>query len=133
MQDKSYWITIARSRATRRRMLGTSVSGLAGTALLAACGGGDDGGDASTPRDTSGLVTDVKDTDKVAKRGGVFKFSLATDIPRGLDPYIREVTARPHIVRSYQTLWRPKPGVNEQAQEEVQEALQAESWEVLQG
>ena len=58
--DANYWDSTLQTRTNRRRLIAASSMGLAGAALLAACGGGSDG--PSGPKDTSGLLTQAENT-----------------------------------------------------------------------
>src|SRR6187401_593963 len=84
-----YWRKLLDQRVYRRRAMLATGGFAAGAAFLAACGGSDDkssggdsalssGGDASKP-DRSGLVAKPEDTSKSAKRGGVYKWSSASE------------------------------------------------------
>jgi peptide/nickel transport system substrate-binding protein len=72
---KSYWNKVLDSRVTRRRAIAATGALGSAAAFLAACGGGD--GDSSSsgpagPKDTSGLLTNITDETKNAKKGGVY-------------------------------------------------------------
>jgi len=118
MTQKSYW--------ARRRFLQASGAGTVAAALLAACGGSS----GTKSEDRSGLLTIAEDTEKIAKRGGTFKFYSPSDAPRGVDPYIREITTLNLNYRGYDNLWRLRPQVKDRPKEDVIEPMSGESWEV---
>ena len=123
----SYWDQIAAKRIDRRRvLLGTAAVAGASTLLLAC---GSDSKSKNDNSDKSGLLTKPVDTDNIGKRGGTYKFFSTSDVPRGFDPYLRELTIAVHNQRAYQTLLRVKPGVLEPADIDVFEPAVAESWE----
>jgi len=86
---------------------------LAATAsILAACGGGDEGGDGGQP--VSGLITQPEDTSKHAKRGGTLRFSVTADIPN-FDPHFLSFANAQQVLLNYNRLTRVKPGHLEQS------------------
>ena len=73
--QESYWSRFTDSRMSRRRALTLTGGTALGAAFLAACGGSDsnsssDSGSSSGPKDSSGLLTQMKDDQANAKRGG---------------------------------------------------------------
>jgi ABC-type transport system substrate-binding protein len=64
------------SRLSRRRAIAATGATAGAAAFLAACGGGDEDSPTSTgpagPRDTSGLLANITDETKNAKRGGTY-------------------------------------------------------------
>jgi peptide/nickel transport system substrate-binding protein len=82
MQD--YWSSVTRKRLGRRRALALGGGTAAAAAFLAACGGSESDSGASE----SSLVTKPQDTTKDARRGGIYKGSIATDAG-GWDPHVR--------------------------------------------
>ena len=99
MAESGAWRAVAARRLSRRRALAGSGAALLGGALLAACGGSSGGGGAASgqPATKSGLVTSPSDTTKQAKRGGVFKSSLAAEVT-ALDPHFQTGSALSTIV-----------------------------------
>jgi hypothetical protein len=79
----SYWNKFRAQRLSRRRMLAISCMTTASAALLAACGGGDEG---NTDTQISELVYTPVDETKKVKPGGVYKGSAAFD-HQHLDPH----------------------------------------------
>src|SRR5579872_5484286 len=78
----NYWSKVLEQRLSRRRSLAATGAAAAGMALLAACGGGsksNGAGGSSSAKDKSGLVAQIQDTSKTAKRGGDFKWSQASE------------------------------------------------------
>jgi hypothetical protein len=69
----SYWTQVLDKRVSRRRALAATGATSAAAAFLAACGGGGEDGE-SGAADTSGLISQLEDTSKTAKQGGVFKW-----------------------------------------------------------
>jgi peptide/nickel transport system substrate-binding protein len=125
----NYWQTALNRRLSRRRALIAS-GGLAGAAaFLAACGGDDDDGDTGgqARRDTSGLLTDARDTSREAKAGGVLKRQINADIPN-LDVHVPLVNLSGLMPFTYSRLVQFKPGMLEPAGGEVIGDVM-ESWE----
>jgi ABC-type transport system substrate-binding protein len=124
--ENSYWSKVLTRRLSRRRAIaGTGAFGAA-AAFLAACGGGDSGG-SSGPRDSSGLLSEVKDETASAKRGGTYVDShpgvILTHDPMKTGIAIR--VAR----RGYSQLFRIKPGILQPTDGSIEGDL-AESWEL---
>jgi peptide/nickel transport system substrate-binding protein len=69
----SYWTQVLDKRVSRRRALAATGATSAAAAFLAACGGGGEDGEGGAA-DTSGLISQLEDTSKTAKPGGVFKW-----------------------------------------------------------
>ena len=72
-----YWASVTDRRLSRRRALAATGAGVAGAALLAACGSDSGGGNGS---DSSGLVSKPVDTSKQMVRGGTMKTYWDADI-----------------------------------------------------
>ena len=133
-----YWRKILDQRVDRRRAVLATGGFAAGAAFLAACGGSDDKssssgglptGDAMKP-DRSGLVAKPEDTSKSAKRGGVYKWSSASE-PLHFDGGVQG-QAQLNVFNglAYGSLVQNKPGVGiPSTYSEVVGDL-AESWEV---
>src|SRR5262245_54686499 len=85
MSDSGYWSAVVENRLTRRRALGATGAALAGTALLAACGGGSSS-KGSGPEAAASNLTQPVDTSKQAVRGGTIKDSRTVDIS-SFDPH----------------------------------------------
>jgi peptide/nickel transport system substrate-binding protein len=100
----NYWSEIISRRVNRRRALASSAVGVAGAALLAACGGDDGPGESNS----SGLVAKPVDTIKQAQRGGIM-LSLRDREVDTSDPYMRSRT-QPGTALTYSRLFRQKPG-----------------------
>jgi len=127
----SYWARTLEKRVTRRRAIAATGAVGAAAAFLAACGGGDEGGDGATggSKDTSGLLAKIEDTTKNAKRGGIMKWTQASE-PLHFDGQAQG-QAQLNIYNGmvYEALVRNKPGVGEPTTwTEVLPNL-AESWE----
>ena len=77
-----YWQRFTESRLSRRRALVTTGAGALGAAFLAACGGGDSGGEPkpAASRDKSGLVYEPVESTANAKPGGAIKHFYTTDV-----------------------------------------------------
>jgi peptide/nickel transport system substrate-binding protein len=88
---QGYWNDVLRRRISRRRALQVTGGGAAAAALLAACGG--DGSDSETPKDTSGLLYQVKDETSNAKHGGRYvgaqTNALVTHDPHRIGAHVR--------------------------------------------
>ena len=79
----SYWDRVLDNRISRRRALsGVALTGAGALALsLVGCGGGDDEGGG----DSSGLISQPKNTTKNVVRGGIWKSFISSDT-RHFDP-----------------------------------------------
>jgi peptide/nickel transport system substrate-binding protein len=75
--EKSYWSGVVGRRTSRRRALTAMGLTVAAGAVLAACGGGDDG--AKDGKAT--LVSEPEDTTKQARRGGIMKDRALAEPP----------------------------------------------------
>ena len=122
----NYWARGSDQRLSRRRVLQASALAAGSSAILAACGSN---GGSKPASDKSSLVSTPSDTDKIAKRGGVFKSFEPSDVSRGFEPYLRELTAATHVRKSYQSLAYQRPGRLEPVNDEVLDPDLAESWE----
>jgi peptide/nickel transport system substrate-binding protein len=78
---RSYWEQSVSSRVSRRRALAFAGSAGAATALLAACGSGGSSSKGSSGGAGAGLLTKPVDTTKQAKRGGLMKLVVNSDVP----------------------------------------------------
>ncbi|HEX5141371.1 MAG TPA: ABC transporter substrate-binding protein [Dehalococcoidia bacterium] len=135
MQD-SYWSTVLRRRIGRRRAIVATAGAGAAAAFLAACGGSDNnnsssntGGGSGSTGAKSDLLTPIEDTSKSAKRGGVMKWTQASE-PLHFDGQAQG-QAQLNIYNGmvYESLVRNKPGIGEASTfTEVLPNL-AESWE----
>jgi len=123
----SYWDKVLHSRISRRRAIAASGGLALGTAILSACGGG--GGEEGVKGDTSGLVAQIEDTSKSAKRGGTLKW-FATGEPNHLDGVIQgQIQLNILNGLAYGSLVAGKPGHREpSSRTEVVPGL-AEKWE----
>ena len=65
----SYWDKVLQNRLSRRRALAASGAVGLGTAILSACGGGDEG---DGEKEAAGLLSPIKDDTKDLKRGGTW-------------------------------------------------------------
>jgi ABC-type transport system substrate-binding protein len=118
----SYWHSLTRTRIGRRRAVIASGGVALSSVLLAACGGGEEDSGAS-----SGLVSKAEDTTKQAKRGGVYKASIATDAG-SWDPHVRGAWFGTLGGALFSRLTIVKPGLGEPTAGEIGGDL-AESWE----
>jgi len=102
--------------------------GLAGAALLAACGGDD--GQQQGPKDTSGLLAPVEDTTNQAKKGGTLTLSYIRD-PLHFDGQAQgQIQLNIFHALAYSALVRNKMGYMEPSTFSEVEPELAESWEV---
>jgi peptide/nickel transport system substrate-binding protein len=124
MVGHDYWTRTLQQRLSRRRGLAVSGGAAAGAALMAACGGGDQGGEG----DKSGLVTELVDTTKQAKRGGILKDRNFTDAPSLSTATGAGNFSNPISGKVYNTLFRAKPGYMKPQGTELEGSL-VESWE----
>ena len=131
----NYWSHFTQGRVSRRRALTATGSAAAAAAFLAACGGGD-GGDSgassggASETTGSGLLAKIEDTSKNVKRGGVMKWTQASE-PLHFDGQAQG-QAQLNIYNGmvYESLVRNKPGIGEATKwNEVLPNL-AESWEL---
>jgi ABC-type transport system substrate-binding protein len=122
----SYWSNVLERRLSRRRALAAAGAGLGGAAILSACGGGGEEGP-KQPEDKSGLLFQISDETKNAKKGGKITFAhplvLVTLDPMFPGGHIR--VAR----RGYSQLFRIKDGVLQQSDGSVMGDF-AESFEL---
>lgn len=98
---KNYWANVLQGRVKRRRVLGMAGGAAFSAAFLAACGSDDDdagstgssastgstgsttggsGGNDAGGADSSGLLSERKDTSAQARRGGTLKLSVERDV-----------------------------------------------------
>jgi peptide/nickel transport system substrate-binding protein len=96
----NYWGRLEEGRISRRLAIAVAGGGVAGAALLAACGSSDD-----KPSATSALMAKPVDTSKEAKRGGTYA------IARDLEPVTLDIhLSRAATQRVYSRLLIVKPG-----------------------
>jgi len=124
----TYWQRALQGRMTRRRALAATGASAVGAAFLAACGGGDEGGDLGQ-KDTSGLLYKPVESTKQAVRGGLMQSAFAVE-PTSYDPLATSSQfIFNHSAHAYQRLVSLKPGnVNEPASGDP-EGDAAGSWE----
>jgi ABC-type transport system substrate-binding protein len=119
----SYWDKVLQGRMSRRRAMVTTGAFGASAAFLAACGGGDNGGNG----DRSGLLSQQVDETNNARHGGTYVGShpgvILTHDPMKTGIAIR--VAR----RGYSQLFRISDGVLQNTDGSIQGDL-AESWEL---
>ena len=123
-----YWRRTLSFRISRRRALAASGGTALGATVLAACGGGDDDGALSGPRDSSGLLAKVVDTTKDAKNGGTWINPLNADI-LNLDPYAVAIGSA-HAPWGYSRLVLYKPATYPETPLGEVTGDGAESWEM---
>jgi ABC-type transport system substrate-binding protein len=100
----------------------------AAAAFLAACGGGDSGGD-SGPKDSSGLISPIEDTSKEAKAGGTFKW-YNTSEPNHLDGMAQgQAQLNIYNAMAYTSLVANKMGYKQPSSFNEVIPNMAESWE----
>ncbi|HEX5140853.1 MAG TPA: ABC transporter substrate-binding protein [Dehalococcoidia bacterium] len=128
--QNSYWNRVLEGRVSRRRAIATTGAFGAAAAFLAACGGGDDGGSGSGsngPKDTSGLLANLTDTTKSAKKGGLYIDShpgvILTHDPMKTGINIRGAR------RGFSQLFRIAPGLMQPSDGSIEGDL-AETWEL---
>jgi ABC-type transport system substrate-binding protein len=123
----SYWTTYLDRRINRRRILAASASGIAGAALLAACGGSDSKGGAEG--DSSGLLSVPADTTSKAVPGGIWVKTTQDAV--GWDPLLGgRVIAITDSGYVYSRLLKYKTGTREEPPTGLVEGDAATSWEV---
>lgn len=124
--DGSYWSKTLQSRMTRRRALASAAALGAGTALLAACGGGESGG---ALRDTSGLLYTPTDNTKDAVKGGIWQGAYAVE-QLHFDPLsTNSQFTFGHAGHVYQRFFRLKGGTIKEAPSGEPEGDAVTSWE----
>jgi dipeptide transport system substrate-binding protein len=127
--DGSYWQKTLQARLSRRRTLGAAGAGALGSALLAACGGGNDKGDSGQPKDTSGLLYMPVDTTKQAVRGGIMQYAYAVE-PTNYDPLSTSSQfIFNHAAHAYQRFVSLKSGTVNEPSTGDPEPDAAASWE----
>jgi peptide/nickel transport system substrate-binding protein len=127
-----YWARFTENRVSRRRAILATSSAAAAAAFLAACGGGGEsgGGDAAgAKKDASGLVAQIEDTSKSAKRGGVYRWSASSE-PNHFDGGIQG-QAQLNVFNglAYGSLVQNKPGYKQPTSNSEVVPDLAESWE----
>jgi peptide/nickel transport system substrate-binding protein len=122
-----YWNTILAQRLKRRRALAATGAGALGAAFLAACGGGDDSGGDTGPKDLSGLLTAPADETKNAKRGGTL-IGSHPGVILTWDPMETGINIR-GARRGYSQIFRVTDGIQQNTTGAVEGDF-AESWEV---
>ncbi|HLF76393.1 MAG TPA: ABC transporter substrate-binding protein [Dehalococcoidia bacterium] len=127
-----YWQKFRQTRIGRRRALIATGSAGAAAAFLAACGGGggdSEGGASGAKKDSSGLVSDIQDTSKSAKRGGTYRWSAASE-PNHFDGGIQG-QAQLNVFNglAYGALVQNKPGYMQPTSNSEVNGDLAESWE----
>jgi ABC-type transport system substrate-binding protein len=129
MNPKGYWHNFRNQRLSRRRAIAVTGAGLASAALLAACGGGEDG--TSGDKDKGGAITKPVDTTSSAKAGGVIKHWAGADITH-FDALASNSasTVGNSTVWAYTRLLKFKPGVYPNIADGSVEGEMGESFEV---
>jgi ABC-type transport system substrate-binding protein len=125
----SYWDGVLKTRLSRRRALTATVATAGAAAFLAACGGGENGGSgaAKAPKDNSGLLYNLADETKQAKRGGVLVGSHPGVILTW-DPMKTGINIR-GARRGYSQLFRVTDGVLQNTDGSLEGDF-AQSWEI---
>jgi len=126
---EGYWARTLAARINRRRALTASGGIGLGAVLLAACGGGEGDGGGTASKDTSGLVSEIEDTSKAAKQGGVFKWYNPSE-PNHLDG-IAQGQAQLNVFNGmvYSSLVHNKMGYKQPSSYTEVEPEMAASWE----
>src|SRR5687767_15096774 len=124
MAGATYWTALS-ARVSRRRTLAGAGSAAAAAAFLAACGSGGST-ETKSSGDRSGLLTELQDTTKQAKRGGVLRSSTPT-IPPSYEPNLAFTGGGGQTI-PHSRLTRPEPGHMKPATRNVIGDV-AESWE----
>jgi peptide/nickel transport system substrate-binding protein len=124
----SYWTQVLDKRVSRRRALAATGATSAAAAFLAACGGGGEDGEGGAA-DTSGLISQMEDTSKTAKLGGVFKWYNPSE-PNHFDG-IAQGQAQLNVFNGmvYSSLVHNKMGYKEPSSFTEVEPEMATSWE----
>jgi peptide/nickel transport system substrate-binding protein len=122
MQDR-YWTRLTEQRIGRRRALSLAGGTATAVSLLAACGGGQEGGSVG---DKATLVAESVDTFKAAKRGGILKDHDPKDTPTF--DFATPISAGGGASSCYACLVRAIPGYLKPTESELEPDM-AESWE----
>lgn len=125
--ETGYWTRVLEKRTSRRRALAGTGGAAAGTAFLAACGGGSDAGGRKAPKDSSGLLYTLVDETKEAKRGGTLVGSHPGVILTW-DPMKTGINIR-GARRGYSQLFRVVDGILENTSGAIEGDF-AQSWEI---
>ncbi|HLF77629.1 MAG TPA: ABC transporter substrate-binding protein [Dehalococcoidia bacterium] len=126
--ESNYWNRVLNQRLGRRRAISATFGAAGAAAFLAACGGGDDnGGSGKGPKDSSGLLFNLTDETKEAKRGGVLVGSHPGVILT-FDPMKTGINIR-GARRGYSQLFRITDGILQNTDGSVEGDF-AQSWEI---
>jgi len=121
----NYWSRLLTGRIARRRAIATTGATALGTAIIAACGGGESGGESKTS--SLGLLTQPEDTIKQAKTGGTVKDRTHGDVAT-LDNAPGSVTFNAIGNHVNSSLLATEPGYLKRSENKIIGDF-AESWE----
>src|SRR5687768_595563 len=125
MAEGNYWTKTLAHRLNRRRAVTSVGAGSAAALLLAACGGGDGGSGGST--DSSTLLSRPNDTTKQAKRGGVLRDRIQSDVTT-FDPFTPNQPLNVVTALTFSSFFSTKPGHMKPSDGEIVPDVM-ESWE----
>lgn len=127
--SESYWARTLQDRLSRRRALAATGAGVLGTALLAACGGGDGDTSKGGGKQGTGLLYKPVDTSKQATKGGILQSYRLGGVEH-FDQVTGNFSTQFHTDHTYSRLVRFKAGTVDKPPDGESEPDAATSWEM---